>query len=55
MLQLSITVSVCYVSRDQVIKRTLSSAKTGLFGQRLNAVAKYVQLVRTVSETHIQI
>jgi len=41
--QMSLTVSLRLVSREQTIKRTLSSAKGGVFGARIKTVAKYVK------------
>jgi len=39
-LQMSLTISLRLISRQHTIKRTLSSAKGGVFGARIKMVAK---------------
>jgi len=43
---MSLTVSLRLVSRQQTIKRTLSSAKGGVFGARIRTVAKYEEILQ---------
>ena len=53
-LQVSLTVSLRYASREQTIKRTLSAARGGVFGVKISHVTRYIMwlLCGIVSEVY---